>query len=77
MNGVRVKYQTHDAIEFEIQDDWLARTGFCEAVWCANHYRSDAADAVIDIRQISSPVRKEGVTGFHEDRMLPVSRDSC
>lgn len=67
-----MRYVSHDSVEFEIPDTWLARSGLAATMQVGDHFVSDEAETVLDIRLISSPVRSPGVQWFHEDRMLQI-----
>jgi hypothetical protein len=67
-----MRYVTHDSVQFEIPEEWLVRSGLSGVSFVMDQFVSDGAEAVINIREISSPVRKPGVTWFHMDRMLPI-----
>jgi hypothetical protein len=66
---------THDSIEFKIPDEWeewLVRSGLAGKSLVNDHFVSNAAEKVLDIREICSPIRNPGVTWFHEGNMLPI-----
>jgi len=65
-----MRYVTHDSIGFEIPDGWLLRCGLSVRRPAGDHFRSDFAETVVDIREVTSPVRNPGVIWFHEDQML-------
>ena len=67
-----MRYVSHDYVEFEIPDTWLVCSGLTGASLAGDHFVLDDAEAVLDIRLVSSPVRKPGVQWFHQDRMLPI-----
>ena len=57
-----MKYETHDSIKFYIPDTWLAESGFTEITLAGDCcFASEDAGQVLDIQQISSPVRSPGV----------------
>lgn len=69
--------RTHDCIEFEIPrewEHWLIQSGLAGNVLSQDHFRSNDAEAIVDIREIASPIRGTGVVWFHENSMLPILR---
>ena len=67
-----MRYVSHDSVEFEIPDVWLVRSGLIGASLAADHFVSDEAETVLDIRQVKSPARGRGVRWFDEGRMLKI-----
>ena len=67
-----MRYVSHDSVEFEIPDVWLVQSGLIGASLADDHFVSDEAETVLDIPQVSSPVRGPGVRWFDEDRMLKI-----
>jgi hypothetical protein len=66
---------THDFIEFDMPEVWekcLALSGLTGKSLLGDHFISHDAEKILDIREISSPVRAPGVTWFHEENMLPI-----
>ena len=68
-----MKYETHDSIKFCIPDTWLAESGLTETTLAGDCcFVSEAAEQVLDIQLVSSPVRCPGVRWFHRDSMLSI-----
>ena len=67
-----MRYVSHDSVDFEIPDAWLARAGLNTSLLVDDHFASAEAETVIEIRQVSSPVRTPGERWFHEDRMVRI-----
>ena len=67
-----MRYETHDSVKFAIPDRWLAESGLTETTLASDCFVSDAAEEVLDIQLVSSPVRDPGVRWFHRDSMLPI-----
>lgn len=66
---------THDSKEFktpEEWDEWLARSGLAGKSLVNDHFVSNGAKMILDIREICSPVRNPGVICFEEDKMLRI-----
>ena len=63
---------THDAVTFEIPDEWLRQFDLAAPVRLTEHFISGPSATILDIDSIRSPVRNPGVRWFDEGRMLDI-----